>query len=547
MIVSAFVVPVIGVLRLTLAAVAGQSAGALVLDLVAPAPGEAVTRGHRGGCGVGAGRGGGERAVVRAAGAVAPAPNGGWVGRVRSPRNLESLRTVLDWGSIRPRRAGRCAGNRPDRPLDAAVQRAPATGFEPSRHARRLDGSRILLYLRAPWPYRSDYRRTLKPAPPRVTRRTSSSSLHDDARRQPARRLADRTSSHGPVRADRGRAPIRRWTRDTIIEKIREWEARYGEPPCSADWNPSLARWRAQEWRIERYQEGVWPSTNAVKRPFGGSFDAAVRAAGFVPARPGPRRAAGLARPAVEQREPLAPRATSTTALARRPPSACARPRRASPRSSAAWRRRAPRGARRGAGRATLAAARAAPSEQAGRARRARERSRVDRARAASDAQPKRSSASRSTPRRACAPRPTRPRRPRATRPRPAGPPAPPRRARPRPRRAPRRPSGSRRSARAELASEGAAARRRPRRRPPSGAPRRRERTARELATLVCGEPRRLTPDELDALRVGGPSGPAVLARALKELARARAVGNGELVAALSEVASAAIRWRDRL
>lgn len=44
-IVSAFVVPVIGVLRLTLAAVAGQSAGALLVDLVAPAPGEAVSVG----------------------------------------------------------------------------------------------------------------------------------------------------------------------------------------------------------------------------------------------------------------------------------------------------------------------------------------------------------------------------------------------------------------------------------------------------------------------------------------------------------------------
>jgi transporter family-2 protein len=44
-IVSAIVVPVIGVLRLTLAAVAGQAAGALVLDLIAPVPGEAVTAG----------------------------------------------------------------------------------------------------------------------------------------------------------------------------------------------------------------------------------------------------------------------------------------------------------------------------------------------------------------------------------------------------------------------------------------------------------------------------------------------------------------------
>src|SRR3954471_15988818 len=72
---------------------------------------------------------------------------------------------------------------------------------------------------------------------------------------------------------------VTRWSRESIIEKIREWNELYGEPPCSADWNPSLARWRAQEWRAERYRDGIWPSTNAAKRPFGGSFDAAVRAA----------------------------------------------------------------------------------------------------------------------------------------------------------------------------------------------------------------------------------------------------------------------------
>src|SRR5215213_5232223 len=97
---------------------------------------------------------------------------------------------------------------------------------------------------------------------------------------------------------------VTRWTRELIIEKILEWDARYGEPPCSADWNPSLARWRAQEWRAERYREGVWPSTNAAKRPFGGSFDAAVRAAGLEPHRPGPRRQAGTARPDVAPRGP---------------------------------------------------------------------------------------------------------------------------------------------------------------------------------------------------------------------------------------------------
>src|SRR6187200_1319240 len=110
---------------------------------------------------------------------------------------------------------------------------------------------------------------------------------------------------------------VRRWTRETIIEKIRDWNDRYGEPPCSADWNPSLARWRAQEWRVDRYYTGVWPSTNAVKRPFGGSFDAAVRAAGFEPRKPGPRRRSPLAaRPDMPQRAPQAPRSVDDELLA---------------------------------------------------------------------------------------------------------------------------------------------------------------------------------------------------------------------------------------
>src|SRR3954471_4408572 len=110
---------------------------------------------------------------------------------------------------------------------------------------------------------------------------------------------------------------VTRWTREAIIEKILEWNELYGEPPCSADWTPSLARWRAQEWRAERYRAGVWPSTNAAKRPFSGSFDAAVRAAGLEPHRSGPRRRpAGAARPAVEQRAPMAPRSVDEALLA---------------------------------------------------------------------------------------------------------------------------------------------------------------------------------------------------------------------------------------
>ena len=78
-------------------------------------------------------------------------------------------------------------------------------------------------------------------------------------------------------------------------------------------------------------------------------------------------------------------------------------------------------------------------------------------------------------------------------------------------------------------------------RRPPSGAC---ASSARSSPTA----PHRLTPGELPALRSDGPSGPAVLAAALRRLAKARAAGDrGGLREALGEVAAAAVRWRDRL
>ena len=85
------------------------------------------------------------------------------------------------------------------------------------------------------------------------------------------------------------------WDRDSIIIAIREWVATYGEPPRAADWNPSSAKWAGQLWRVERYRAGradgsPWPALNSAKRPFDGSLTEAIRAAGFEPARPGPRR-----------------------------------------------------------------------------------------------------------------------------------------------------------------------------------------------------------------------------------------------------------------
>jgi hypothetical protein len=278
---------------------------------------------------------------------------------------------------------------------------------------------------------------------------------------------------------------VTRWTRELIIEKILEWEARYGEPPCSADWNPSLARWRAQEWRAERYREGVWPSTNAAKRPFGGSFDAAVRAAGLEPHKPGPRRRApGVARPDVAPREAVLSAADLLAAaqlriaeLERQLLVAEGRADRAETKASDARRR---------VRRATDPRARRERVKVARRDARTEALERVEELIADAEARVRASDDQAQAAVRDAA----------------------------------------------EARDEAAAA----------------ERRARELSALVADGQHRLTGGELAELRTGGPSGPAVLAGALKRLARARAAGDrGGQAAALAEIASAAVRWRDRL
>ena len=95
-------------------------------------------------------------------------------------------------------------------------------------------------------------------------------------------------------------------------------------------------------------------------------------------------------------------------------------------------------------------------------------------------------------------------------------------------------------TARAVAAEEAARARR--------AARRRAEREYAELAHAATGAPRRLTHAELDALRSEGPAGPALLAEAIKALALARRTDNPQkLNEALTQVASAAVTWRDRL
>ena len=75
-----------------------------------------------------------------------------------------------------------------------------------------------------------------------------------------------------------------RYTDDEILEAIRRWANRYGEPPTSTDWEPARARRMGQSWRAERFELGEWPTVRMVRARFG-SFNAAVRDAGLRPRR----------------------------------------------------------------------------------------------------------------------------------------------------------------------------------------------------------------------------------------------------------------------
>jgi hypothetical protein len=77
-----------------------------------------------------------------------------------------------------------------------------------------------------------------------------------------------------------GRRP--RYSREQILEAIREWTRLHGAPPAVADWEPSRARRLGEEWRADRFLAGAWPSARMVGLYYP-RFGDAIAAAGLEP------------------------------------------------------------------------------------------------------------------------------------------------------------------------------------------------------------------------------------------------------------------------
>jgi hypothetical protein len=69
----------------------------------------------------------------------------------------------------------------------------------------------------------------------------------------------------------------RRWTRERVLEAMRDWRARYGRLPSSYDWSCTHARRRGGE-ALVRLGEGDWPSTSVVTRVCGSWTEARAAA-----------------------------------------------------------------------------------------------------------------------------------------------------------------------------------------------------------------------------------------------------------------------------
>ncbi len=375
------------------------------------------------------------------------------------------------------------------------------------------------------------------------------------------------------------------WHRDSIIIAIREWVATYGEPPRAADWNPSSAKWAGQLWRVERYRDGradgsPWPALNSAKRPFGGSLNEAIRAAGFEPARPGPRRRVGVD-PEQAHRAVISPegRAMVAAALAqardaeRRVALLESRLDRAGDRASRAAAERD--AARRAGSRAVAAKPKVVRERVVDDAAVARAQRRAAAAEARADvtvrdlrdklAEARMDAAEARTAAKRMAAKLERAeatigtlrgerRELKATGDRLADELVAAERllerARSETERAPAVVTVREQSPEAGALHDARVAAARDRRAAAEAELRaaRAERELRETVSALRGEARRLTPAELAELRVSGPSGPAVMAAALEALTAARRTNNPvRMQEALRRVAQAAVTWQERI
>jgi hypothetical protein len=89
--------------------------------------------------------------------------------------------------------------------------------------------------------------------------------------------------------ADRTPVGRGRWTNTEVLAALCAFEHTNGRPPTQSDLDPARAARAGQQWRVEAFRGGRWPSLRVVRRRFG-TLNAALVAAGITPAFASPSR-----------------------------------------------------------------------------------------------------------------------------------------------------------------------------------------------------------------------------------------------------------------
>ncbi len=85
-----------------------------------------------------------------------------------------------------------------------------------------------------------------------------------------------------PIRCrDCAHSAARTWSREQIVDRIREWDRRFGRAPAASEWNRSQARKFGYQDVLDLHAQepGRWPHSSTVADCFG-SWNAAFAAAG---------------------------------------------------------------------------------------------------------------------------------------------------------------------------------------------------------------------------------------------------------------------------
>jgi hypothetical protein len=82
------------------------------------------------------------------------------------------------------------------------------------------------------------------------------------------------------------------WTRESILDAIKDFNDQYGRPPGAQHWNPAYCRTRGWNHISDQfYVDGCWPAASTVQERFG-TWNAAIALAGFTTLESGHHREA---------------------------------------------------------------------------------------------------------------------------------------------------------------------------------------------------------------------------------------------------------------